>query len=90
MARAIFLGPLQSDVPYVVHRLRQIPTAIVNGHVAYDAQYDQRGYLLRPIPRTRDESHSVSRFLEKAVPRKGNLGVTLIEEIRIERLDDNT
>ena len=71
LAGAILMGPFQSHVAHALHRIRKVSTAVLDRHVAHYAQHDQRCYLLCTFPRTRDQPHSVARFLKKTIPREG-------------------
>lgn len=71
LAGTILMGPFQGHVAHALHRIWKVSTAILDRHVAHYAQYDQRCYLLCTFPWTRDESHSVARFLQETIPREG-------------------
>lgn len=73
LAGAVLVGPIQSHVAHAVHRLRPVPTAVAHRHVADDAVDDQRSHLLRPLPRSRHQSHSEPRLFATSVPRKGKI-----------------
>lgn len=73
MVRAILLGHVQGHVSHVVHRVRTVSPTEHDGHVADDVVDDQRGHVLRHVPRTRYESHPELGFIQEAVQRKGNL-----------------
>lgn len=54
------MGAIQSDVTHVVHRVRPVPAAVADGHVAHDALHDLGRDVLRSVPRTRHQSYTES------------------------------
>lgn len=68
LARAVFLGAVQSHVAYAVHRLRPLSAAIPHGHVAHDAVDDLGCNLLRPVPGPRHQFDPESGLVAQAVP----------------------
>lgn len=55
LGRTILVVAVQSDVAYAVHRLRSVPAAVVDRHVADHVVDDQRSHVLRSVPGTRHE-----------------------------------
>lgn len=83
LARTIFLGIVQSDVSYAVHRLRPISPAIFNRHVADDALHDIWSHVLCPLPGARHQPDPELGLLQEAVPREGEAsgGVHGVSEV---------
>ena len=71
MVRTVLVVPLQGNVSHAMHRLWAISSSVNDGHVAHLSFDDQRGHLLCTFPRTHDKSHSVIRFFQETVQRKG-------------------
>lgn len=71
LARTILLGPVQGHVAHALYRLRPIPAAEPNGHVADYAVHDQRCDLLRPISGTCDQFDSEFGLFTTSVSREG-------------------
>ena len=67
------MGAVQSHVPHVMHRLRPVPAAILDGHVVDHVVHDQWRHLLRPLPGTRHQPDPEPGLVPKAVPRKGTV-----------------
>ena len=80
LAGAVLVGPVQGHVPHAVHRLRPLPAAVADGHVAHDALHDQWGHVLRNVPRPRHKPHPESRFLQETVQREGAFAVCNLYE----------
>lgn len=65
------MGIIQSNVPYVVHRLWKISSSVTNGYVADHVIYDFWGHMLRPLPGPCYKFDSEFGFIKKTIQREG-------------------
>lgn len=68
---AILLGVIQGYVSHALHRVWSFSTSVSHWHVADHVVHDLRGHVLRPLPRSRHQSHPESWLLPKAISWKG-------------------
>lgn len=70
LVQPVFVGAVQGHVAHAVHRVRALSPAVGHRPVAHPPQHDQRSHLLRTLPRTHHQPHTVTRLVKETVQRE--------------------